>query len=214
MKYWKTALAILALSASLTLADDFKTINGKEYKNATVTRVEPDGITVKFSGGLVKIPFAELPEELRGKYHYTPEEAQKFRAENAAAINAFNAGWRDSPARNKTEQEEELLLREIRIFAIMKPFSYGKEQTHAYIQAYEKYWEGPTAYDFKWRKVGEQFTGVIDQRMPDYLERDDVVPVALYRIGHTDDSSRDPLYTLDKEKALKLVSGASTTNGP
>jgi hypothetical protein len=89
----------------------------------------------------------------------------------------------------------------------MKPYIYGKEQTHAYIQAYEKYWEGPTAYDFNWRKVGERFTGVIDQRMPDYLERDDVVPVALYRIGHTDDSSRDPLYTLDKEKALRALLG-------
>ncbi|HEY5991425.1 MAG TPA: hypothetical protein VIU10_02505 [Candidatus Udaeobacter sp.] len=43
--------------------------------------------------------------------------------------------------------------------------------------------------------------------MPDYLERDDVVPVALYRIGHTDDSSRDPLYTLDKEKALRALQG-------
>ena len=35
----KTALAILAaLSASIALADDFKTINGKEYKNATISR--------------------------------------------------------------------------------------------------------------------------------------------------------------------------------
>jgi hypothetical protein len=48
----KTIIAILAtLSASLALAEDFKTVNGKEYKNATITRVEPDGITVKFSGG-------------------------------------------------------------------------------------------------------------------------------------------------------------------
>jgi hypothetical protein len=55
--------------------------------------------------------------------------------------------------------------------------------------------------------VREQFTGVIDERMPEYLERGDVVPVALYRVGHTDDSSRDPLFTLSKEKAMKLVLG-------
>ncbi len=206
----KTTIAILAaLSLSLALADDIKTNSGKEYKNATVTRAEPDGLIVKFSGGVVKIPFPELSEELKEKYHYNPEGARKFSAENAAAINALNAGWRDNPARNKTEQEEELLLRQIRIFAIMKPYVYGKEQTHAYIQAYEKYWQGPTAYDFNWRKVGERFTGVIDQPMPDYLERDDVVPVALYRIGHSDDSSRDPLYTLDKEKALRALQGAN-----
>ncbi|HEY5991424.1 MAG TPA: hypothetical protein VIU10_02500 [Candidatus Udaeobacter sp.] len=132
----KPAVVILAMvltAAQFTVADDLKTINGKEYKNATVSRVEPDGIVVKFSGGIVKIPFAELSKELQDKYHYNPEEARKFSAENAAAINALNAGWRDNPARNKTEQEEELLLRQIRIFAIMKPYIYGKEQTHAYI---------------------------------------------------------------------------------
>jgi len=40
VKYWQTALAILAtLSASIVLADDFKTINGKEYK-ADATKKE------------------------------------------------------------------------------------------------------------------------------------------------------------------------------
>jgi len=71
VKYWAIALAILAaLSASLALADDFKTINGKEYKNATVSRVEADGITIKFSGGLVKIPFTELPKEVQERFHF------------------------------------------------------------------------------------------------------------------------------------------------
>jgi uncharacterized membrane protein YhaH (DUF805 family) len=38
VKYWQTALAILALlSASIALAEDFKAINGKEYKNVTVS---------------------------------------------------------------------------------------------------------------------------------------------------------------------------------
>ena len=42
------ALAILSsLSASLALADEFKTVSGKEYKNATVSRVEADGIVIK-----------------------------------------------------------------------------------------------------------------------------------------------------------------------
>jgi hypothetical protein len=39
-------------SASLALADDFKTIDGKEYKKAKVSRVESDGIVIKFSGGI------------------------------------------------------------------------------------------------------------------------------------------------------------------
>jgi len=44
----RATLAILAaLSASIALAEDFKTITGKEYKNASVSRVEPDGIVLK-----------------------------------------------------------------------------------------------------------------------------------------------------------------------
>ena len=46
--YWQATLAILAaLSVSMALAEDFKTINGKEYKDATITRVEGDGIVIR-----------------------------------------------------------------------------------------------------------------------------------------------------------------------
>jgi hypothetical protein len=51
-------LAVLSLClASAVLADDFKTTNGKEYKDAKVSRVEPDGVVISFRGGIVKIPF-------------------------------------------------------------------------------------------------------------------------------------------------------------
>jgi len=42
----KIATMILAawLIAFPVRGDDFKTIDGKEYKNVTVSRVEPDGI--------------------------------------------------------------------------------------------------------------------------------------------------------------------------
>jgi hypothetical protein len=43
---------LTALSASLALADDFKTVSGKEYKNATVSRVEADGIVIRTKGGI------------------------------------------------------------------------------------------------------------------------------------------------------------------
>ena len=61
----KTTFTILAaLSASIALADDFKTINGKEYKNATVSRVEPDGIVLKSKSGISKVYFVELPKDV------------------------------------------------------------------------------------------------------------------------------------------------------
>jgi 3D (Asp-Asp-Asp) domain-containing protein len=64
MNSQKITLAIIAmLSASLALAEDFKTVNGKEYKNAEVSRVEPDGIVLKTKSGISKIYFTELPKE-------------------------------------------------------------------------------------------------------------------------------------------------------
>src|SRR5205823_3031235 len=153
VKYWTTALSILvALPVSLALADDIKTNYGKEYKNATVTRVEPDGIMVKFSGGLVKIPFKDLSDELKQKYHYNSEEVQKFVADTAARINATNA-----IANAKQEhQDAEKLLQQVMIFAIVKPYIYGKERTTAHIQEYADY--GHSFYDHDWRKVGGEFT--------------------------------------------------------
>ena len=59
-----------ALSASLALADDFKTIKGKEYKNATVSRVEADGIVIKTKTGISKIYFVELPKDVQERFHY------------------------------------------------------------------------------------------------------------------------------------------------
>jgi hypothetical protein len=64
--------------ASIALADDFKTIDGKEYKNVKVSRVEPDGVVITFSGGIVKIPFTELPPEIQAKFGYNPQAAADY----------------------------------------------------------------------------------------------------------------------------------------
>ena len=82
MKYWKIPLAILAvLSTSLALADDFKTIDGKEYKNVTVSRVEPDSIVLKSKSGVAKIYFTELPKEVQERFHYNAQQAAQYTAQ-------------------------------------------------------------------------------------------------------------------------------------
>jgi len=90
VKYWKITLAILAaLSASLALADDFKTTNGKEYKNVTVSRVEPDGIVLRTKSGISKVYFVELPKEVQERFHY---DAAKAHAQTeATARSAFQS---------------------------------------------------------------------------------------------------------------------------
>ncbi len=68
--YWQTTLAILAaLSVSVALAEDFKTTNGKEYKDATITRVEGDGIVIRTKTGISKVYFTELPKDVQEKFH-------------------------------------------------------------------------------------------------------------------------------------------------
>jgi hypothetical protein len=76
MKCWATTLAILAvLSASIALAEDFKTVNGKEYKNASVNRVEADGIVISTKGGISKVYFTELLKDVQERFHYNPAKA-------------------------------------------------------------------------------------------------------------------------------------------
>ena len=73
MKHWQIALLIFAaLSASLALAEDFKTINGKEFKDATVTRVEGDGIVLRTKTGISKVYFVELPQDVQKRFRPTP----------------------------------------------------------------------------------------------------------------------------------------------
>jgi hypothetical protein len=85
VKHWQTALAILAvLSVSLAVADDFKTIDGKEYKDVTVSRVEPDGIVLRTKSGISKVYFVELPKEVQERFHYEPGKSVQSRAAEAA----------------------------------------------------------------------------------------------------------------------------------
>jgi hypothetical protein len=56
------------------LADDFKTLDGREYKDATVQGVEIDGIRVKTKSGISKLFFSELPKEVQDRFGYgTPQ---------------------------------------------------------------------------------------------------------------------------------------------
>ena len=71
------------------LSDDFKTINGKEFKDATITRFEPDGIVVKTKSGMSKVYFAELPKEVQERFHYDPQKASTYSAEQAANFAAY-----------------------------------------------------------------------------------------------------------------------------
>jgi hypothetical protein len=75
LKSWHAMLAISAtLSASVALAEDFKTVSGKVYKDATVSRIEADGIELKTKTGISKVYFTELPQDVQERFHWAKPE--------------------------------------------------------------------------------------------------------------------------------------------
>ena len=75
MKYCGTTAVVLAvLFASLALSEDFKTINGKVYKDATVSRIEADGIELKTKTGISKVYFIELPQDVQERFPWAKPE--------------------------------------------------------------------------------------------------------------------------------------------
>src|SRR6266496_3145145 len=104
-----TIIAILAaLSVSLALADDFKTNSGKEYKDAIVTRTEPDGIVVKAKSGISKLYFVELPKEVQQRFNYNPQQAAAFAGAQATTVQQTNQQIEE--ANKQREKEKQVAL--------------------------------------------------------------------------------------------------------
>jgi hypothetical protein len=91
------------LSAAIALADDFKTIDGKEYKNATVSRVEPDGLVLTTKLGISKVYFVELPKDVQERFHYDAAKGSEFTTLQQAAIAESN----EAVAAQQQQQAEE-----------------------------------------------------------------------------------------------------------
>lgn len=75
--------------AAIAFGDDFKTIDGKEYKNVTVSRVEPDGIVLTSSSGISKVYFTELPKEVQERFHYDQAKSAAYSAQQNANLEAL-----------------------------------------------------------------------------------------------------------------------------
>jgi len=80
---------LIVCVASAALAEDFKTIQGKEYKNVTVSRIEPDGIVLRTKSGISKLYFVELPKEVQERFHYNAAIAAAYSAQQS--VNRTNA---------------------------------------------------------------------------------------------------------------------------
>jgi len=95
---------LIVCCASVALAEDFRTIKGKEYKNATVTRVDADGIVVRTTRGISRLYFAELPDDVQARFGHDPA---KIEAEVAAARAAEEKRIEEQKAAERERAERE-----------------------------------------------------------------------------------------------------------
>jgi hypothetical protein len=86
METVKTLTLLSICVTSIALADEFKTTKGKEYKDVTVSRVEPDGIVIRTKSGVSKIYFSELPEDVQRRFN--PVEAGKASGNDSERVAA------------------------------------------------------------------------------------------------------------------------------
>ena len=87
----------VTLLASVALAEDFKTITGKEYKDATITRIEGDGIVIRNRTGISKIYFVELPKDVQERFHYNAAIASAYSAQQTVNQSTMAAARRGEP---------------------------------------------------------------------------------------------------------------------
>jgi hypothetical protein len=103
-------LSFLILSfISVAQADDFKTVSGKEFKDATVSRVEPDGIVVSNKAGISKVYFTELPKDVQERFGYDPQRAADYSAQQSVGFDQIRkqqseASRREAEATQKANQ--------------------------------------------------------------------------------------------------------------
>jgi len=91
----KVLAFLIPCFTTVALADDFKLVSGKEYKNVTVSRVEPDGIVLKTKSGISKVYFVELPNDVQQRFHYNAAIAAAYSAQqtvNRATTTAARTG--------------------------------------------------------------------------------------------------------------------------
>ena len=94
----KSLTFLIVCSASVAVADDFKLVNGREYKDATVSRVEPDGIVLRTQAGIAKVYFVELTKEDQERFHYNPAMASAYSAQQTVSQPTTAVAGRGQPS--------------------------------------------------------------------------------------------------------------------
>ncbi len=77
-------LSVLPAGAAPKNYGTITTLKGKSFYECQVVHVYPDGVTFSHRNGASKIPFAELPENLRSQFRYDPKAEADYQKQQAA----------------------------------------------------------------------------------------------------------------------------------
>src|SRR3569623_2147331 len=109
MKQFLT-LAALVLFSILALAQSaprtITTLDNQTYEQATITKVEANGITINYDAGIAKIPFRDLSPELQQEFGYNPAKAAQADS-IAAKASAIRALAHTAELKNMAESEQQ-----------------------------------------------------------------------------------------------------------
>ena len=86
MKKALTASAIFAMALSVFAGamnipqgkKGFKTLEGKHYKNVEVLSISPAWLEMEFDGGIKRIYFKDLPENIQKEFGYNAKRAKRY----------------------------------------------------------------------------------------------------------------------------------------
>lgn len=104
--YMSTILVLLVSSVSVLYAEDFVTVDGKVYKNATVAQHNPAGIVIENQDGVFQILFKDLPEATRKKYNYDPKKADEFQKMRQKNVSEWNKERSDEVEKEKKGEKD------------------------------------------------------------------------------------------------------------
>ena len=91
----QTSMATIVICAMLTslyaVAADIRTTDGRAYTNAAISRVEPDGVSLRTSSGIQKVFFSEMDDSSRAQFNHNPNAAAEYARKQAQGQAAFHA---------------------------------------------------------------------------------------------------------------------------
>lgn len=115
----KTTLVLMVITSMMTVLCavdtskpfDLTTTLGEKYKNCRISKVTPEGLTIVHEGGVARLSFEVLGEELKQQFRYDPVKAQGFAAAEQAKQKA--AETKRAELNRKREHSEEDQLAEL-----------------------------------------------------------------------------------------------------